>query len=291
MGEAGPVLTRRRLLRIGAMGGLAALGGGVRRKPAHRRRHHFILGHERAVTDDQQPLRPQRPLLPRPPAQPRPPTTLATTTVPPARPRRPSHDAAPTNPGRLENFRLRADRTVVQARHPAYPVDLELYDPVYDSISRTGIAYCANASDVARSLSFAREHGLPLAPRSGGHSYAGYSTTTGLVIDVSLMSHVAVKPATSPPSVPGTRLIDVYSDLRNRGSRYLQARARQSGNAGLALGGGIGVTGRLHGLTCDNIVGLKVVTADGRAVIANASTNSDLFWAVPRRGRGQLWRS
>ena len=71
---------------------------------------------------------------------------------------------------------------------PGYPVDRELYDPLFDSVHPAAIAFCANATDVARSITFARDHGLAIAARSGGHSYAGYSTTTGLVIDVSLMS-------------------------------------------------------------------------------------------------------
>jgi FAD/FMN-containing dehydrogenase len=170
---------------------------------------------------------------------------------------------------------------------PTYPVDLELYDPVYDSIKPAGIAYCANASDVARSLAFALEHGLPLTPRSGGHSYAGYSTTTGLVIDVSLMSTITVSGNIATIGA-GARLIDVYSGLAQQGVSVPAGSCPSVGVTGLALGGGIGVMGRLHGLTCDNIVGLKVVTADGRTVVADASTNSDLFWACRGGGGGNF---
>ncbi|HTT92470.1 MAG TPA: FAD-binding oxidoreductase [Acidimicrobiales bacterium] len=170
---------------------------------------------------------------------------------------------------------------------PTYPVDLELYDPVYDSIHPAGIAYCANPSDVARSIAFAREHGLPLAARSGGHSYAGYSTTTGLVIDVTLMSQVAVTGNVASVGA-GTRLIDVYSGLPPHGVSLPGGSCPSVGIAGLALGGGIGVLGRLHGLTSDNIVGLKLVTADGRTVDANATTNPDLFWACRGGGGGNF---
>ena len=71
---------------------------------------------------------------------------------------------------------------------PGYPVDLELYDPRFDGTHPAAIAFCASSSDVARSITFAREHGLALAARSGGHSYGGYSTSRGLVVDVSRMS-------------------------------------------------------------------------------------------------------
>ena len=99
---------------------------------------------------------------------------------------------------------------------PTYPIDKQIYDPVYDTVRPAGIAYCANAGDVARSLAFAREHGLPFTARSGGHSYAGYSTTTGLVIDVSLMSQLIVKGNTAKIGA-GARLIDVYSGLPQQG--------------------------------------------------------------------------
>ncbi|HXW81431.1 MAG TPA: FAD-binding oxidoreductase [Acidimicrobiales bacterium] len=170
---------------------------------------------------------------------------------------------------------------------PTYPVDLQLYDPVYDSTQPAGIAYCANASDVARSLAFAREHGLPLTARSGGHSYAGYSTSAGLVIDVSLMSSVTVNRNVATIGA-GTRLIDVYSDLAQQGVSIPAGSCPSVGVTGLSLGGGIGVMGRLHGLTSDSIVALKVVTADGRTVVANATSNSDLFWACRGGGGGNF---
>jgi FAD/FMN-containing dehydrogenase len=170
---------------------------------------------------------------------------------------------------------------------PTYAIDRALYDPVYDSIRPAGIAYCANAGDVARSIAFAREHGLPLTARSGGHSYAGYSTTTGLVIDVSLMSQLVVSGSVAKVGA-GARLIDVYSGLPQRGVSVPGGSCPSVGMAGLALGGGIGVVGRLHGLTSDNIVGLKVVMADSSVVVANASTNADVFWACRGGGGGNF---
>jgi FAD/FMN-containing dehydrogenase len=172
---------------------------------------------------------------------------------------------------------------------PTYGVDHELYDPVYDSTRPAAIAFCANAADVARCTGFARDHGLPLAARSGGHSYAGYSTTTGVVIDVSLMARVAVSPKQATATVgAGARLIDVYSDLAGQGVSVPAGSCPTVGIAGLALGGGIGVMDRLHGLTCDHIVGLEVVTAAGEVVQADAATNADLYWACRGGGGGNF---
>jgi FAD/FMN-containing dehydrogenase len=168
-----------------------------------------------------------------------------------------------------------------------YPVDLELYDPRFDGTHPAAIAFCANASDVARSITFAREHGLALTARSGGHSYAGYSTTSGLVVDVSRMSTVSVKGEVATVGA-GAELIDVYSGLAQMGVSIPAGSCPTVGIAGLALGGGIGVMDRLHGVTCDNIVGLTLVTAAGDVVRADAATNPDLYWACRGGGGGNF---
>ncbi len=170
---------------------------------------------------------------------------------------------------------------------PGYLVDLELYDPRFDGARPAAIAFCANAADVARSVTFARDHGLALTARSGGHSYAGYSTTTGLVIDVSRMSAITMAGGVAVIGA-GAQLIDVYSGLAQLGVSIPAGSCPTVGIAGLALGGGIGVMDRLHGLTCDNIVGLQLVTAAGDIVEADAGTNPDLYWACRGGGGGNF---
>jgi FAD/FMN-containing dehydrogenase len=219
--------------------------------------------------------------LPPPPT-----TTTAVTTTTTTTPVPTTAVSAPTAAD-WKNFGAGLTGRLSRPGDPSYFVDKELYDPLFDAIRPAGIAFCANASDVARSLAFAREHDLPLTARSGGHSYAGYSTSTGLVIDVSLMSQLAVSGRTARVGA-GARLIDVYTGLPQRGVSVPGGSCPSVGVAGLALGGGIGVVGRLHGLTCDNIVGLKVVTADSRTVVANATTNSDLYWACRGGGGGNF---
>jgi FAD/FMN-containing dehydrogenase len=176
---------------------------------------------------------------------------------------------------------------LVRSGDAGYLQSLQLYDSRFDGVRPAGIAYCLSGADVQKSLAFARQYGLPFAVRSGGHSYAGYSTTTGLVIDVTAMNQVSL----SGPSATvgaGARLIDVYSSLNNRGVSIPAGSCPTVGIAGLTLGGGAGVVDRLYGLTCDRLTSLQVVTADGRLVTASASANSDLFWACRGGGGGNF---
>src|SRR5580658_9452470 len=84
-----------------------------------------------------------------------------------------------------------------------------LFDPRFDALHPAGIAYCASPADVATCLAFARRHRLPVAARCGGHSYAGWSSTSGLIIDVTRMAGVSVSGGTAVVGA-GTRLIDFY---------------------------------------------------------------------------------
>jgi FAD/FMN-containing dehydrogenase len=186
-----------------------------------------------------------------------------------------------TNLGRSLTGRL------VRPSDPGYLTDLRLYDSRFDSIRPMGIAYCASVSDVQRSVEFARVHGVPFAVRSGGHSYAGYSTSTGLIIDVTPMATVATGPGTTTIGA-GARLIDVYTPLNNSGVSIPAGSCPTVGLAGLTLGGGVGVVDRAYGLTCDAMSSVVIVTADSRAVTANATTDSDLYWACRGGGGGNF---
>jgi FAD/FMN-containing dehydrogenase len=116
-----------------------------------------------------------------------------------------------------------------------------------------GIARCASADDVRSSLLWAASNSVPLAIRSGGHFYAGYSTTSGLLIDVSLMNEVGVRDANGRVRMGGgARNADVYAGLRPVNRAITHGRCMGVGVAGLVLGGGIGFSQRRHGLTCDD---------------------------------------
>jgi hypothetical protein len=174
---------------------------------------------------------------------------------------------------------------VVRPGDNGYLVDVQLYDSRYDSVRPAGIAYCANPTDVQRCVGFAQDHSMAITARSGGHSYAGYSTGPGLVVDVTMMAATTVGPGMATIGA-GARLIDIYTVLNARGVSIPGGSCPTVGIAGLALGGGAGVVGRAHGMTCDALDSLQIVTADGRLVTADNSTNNDLFWACRGGGGG-----
>jgi FAD/FMN-containing dehydrogenase len=175
---------------------------------------------------------------------------------------------------------------------PGYDTAKLLFDPKFDELRPRGIAYCATAADVAACVAFVRRFGLPVAARSGGHSYGGWSSSTGLVIDVGKLSHVTVDAAAGTARVgAGTLLIDLYSELAAHGRAVPGGSCPTVGIAGLALGGGVGVVSRLYGLSCDNIVGVQIVTADGAVRECSADSagrDADLFWACRGGGGGSF---
>jgi FAD binding domain-containing protein/berberine-like enzyme len=176
---------------------------------------------------------------------------------------------------------------LVRPSDSGYLTDLQLFDSRFDAVRPEGIAYCASATDVQRSIAFARDHGLPFAARSGGHSYAGYSTTTGLVIDVTSMATVSSGSGSATVGA-GARLIDVYSSLNAAGVSIPAGSCPTVGIAGLTLGGGVGVVDRAYGLTCDALSSIEMVTADARLVTASATLNPDLYWACRGGGGGNF---
>ncbi|HEX9040082.1 MAG TPA: FAD-binding oxidoreductase [Trebonia sp.] len=164
-----------------------------------------------------------------------------------------------------------------------------LFDPRFDGQRPAGIAYVANAHDVSTCLAFVRKFAIPFAARSGGHSYAGWSGSSGLVIDVSKLKTVAVSGTTATVGA-GTRLIDFYHGLAAKGRAVPGGSCATVGIAGLTLGGGIGVTARAYGLTCDSLESVQVVTANGAVLTATADPNqhSDLLWACQGGGGGNF---
>jgi FAD/FMN-containing dehydrogenase len=168
-----------------------------------------------------------------------------------------------------------------------YTTAKRLFDPRFDYLRPAGIAYCDSPHDVSTCLAFVRKYGVPVAARSGGHSYAGWSSTSGLIVDVTRMAGVSVSGSTATVGA-GTRLIDFYNGLDAHGRAVPGGSCPTVGISGLTLGGGIGVVGRAYGLTCDNVKSLQIVTADGQIRTASASTNSDLFWACRGGGGGNF---
>jgi hypothetical protein len=163
------------------------------------------------------------------------------------------------------------------------------FNPRFDGIAPAAVAYCQTRDDVARSLAFARAHGVVPVPRSGGHSFAGWSAGPGLVVDVSPLSNVSVDAPTKTVRVgAGTKLVDLYAALAGAGLALAGGSCPTVGIAGLTLGGGMGVLDRKYGLTCDALQSLDVVTADSQAFTSDPASHSDLWWASRGGGGGSM---
>ncbi|TMG39332.1 MAG: FAD-dependent oxidoreductase [Chloroflexi bacterium] len=139
-----------------------------------------------------------------------------------------------------------------------------LYNTRFDDARPQGIARCASADDVRAAVAFAQRYKLPLAVRSGGHSYGGWSTGPGLVIDTGPLNGVNVRSGDVVVGA-GARLVDVYAALAAAGVGIAAGSCPTVGIAGLTLGGGVGVLSRGWGLTCDSLASADIITADGRA--------------------------
>lgn len=179
--------------------------------------------------------------------------------------------------------------SLVLPNNAAYAADALLYNAKFVDLHPSAIAYCANADDVARCVAFTTAHEMAIAARSGGHSYAGYSSCAGLVVDVSRLSSISVDPRANTATVgAGAKLIDVYNAIGRAGRLLPGGSCPTVGIAGLALGGGIGVFGRKYGLTSDNLRSLRVVTADAREITASETEHADLLWASRGGGGGNF---
>src|ERR687886_1578886 len=164
-----------------------------------------------------------------------------------------------------------------------------LYSPRFDAVRPRAIVFCETVGDVVRTIRWARRYGVHLVARSGGHSYGGYSTTTGVVLDVSRLHDVRVDAAARRATVgAGALLIDVHAALAAHGLAIPIGSGPSVGIAGLTLGGGHGYLSRKLGLACDALVGLTIVTAAGEVLRCDARRHPDLFWACRGGGGGNF---
>jgi FAD/FMN-containing dehydrogenase len=148
------------------------------------------------------------------------------------------------------------------------------------------IVRCAGVADVMAVVKFGQASGMPVAVRSGGHSFPGFSVADdALVIDLSLMKGVRVDPEKRTARVQaGVLLGELDRETQAFGLAVPAGLVTHTGVAGLTLGGGIGWIMRKHGLSIDNLLSIDLVTATGEFVRASADENADLFWGV--RGGG-----
>ncbi len=200
--------------------------------------------------------------------------------------------ASVANPPTLKEWRRLGQSLIgdlVLPTDPSFSTDRLLYNAKFANLAPAGIAYCANSDDVARCIDFTNRHSLAVAARSGGHSYGGYSSCDGLVVDVSRLAAVNVNTTSNIAVVgAGARLIDVYNEVGMRDRLLPGGSCPSVGIAGLTLGGGVGVFARKFGLTCDNLRSAKVVTASGDRLTASEHHHADLLWACQGGGGGNF---
>jgi FAD/FMN-containing dehydrogenase len=153
----------------------------------------------------------------------------------------------------------------------------------FHDVRPQAVVRCASPGDVAETLAFVRRVGLRATVRSGGHCFAGRSSTGDVVLDVTPMDTVSVEAGRARVGA-GARLGDVYDSLSGHGVTIPAGCGPTVGIAGLTLGGGLGVLGRAYGLTCDSLRAAEVVLPAGRVVECDQDRYADLFWAL--RGGG-----
>ncbi|OPY99050.1 6-hydroxy-D-nicotine oxidase [Bradyrhizobium sacchari] len=152
-------------------------------------------------------------------------------------------------------------------------------------VSPRAVVHCESAADVQAAIRAAREHGLPLSVRGGGHDWAGRALCNGIVIDLSKMRHVVLGSDHRFVTIAGgARAADVTAVTDPADLAVVAGAVSCVGMTGLTLGGGYGPLIGRFGLALDNMLAAQVVLADGRIVSADDDNNADLFWAL--RGGG-----
>src|SRR5215210_1803241 len=163
-----------------------------------------------------------------------------------------------------------------------------VYNRRFEGIRPDAVVHVENTADVAAAVRWADRFDVRVVARSGGHSYAGYSSTgDGVVLDLSKLRGIHVARGRTTVG-PGAQLIDVQRALTRRGVTVPAGSCPTVGIGGLALGGGHGLAGRRFGLTSDNLLAARIVTADGRVRHVDADTHEDLYWACRGGGGGNF---
>jgi hypothetical protein len=186
---------------------------------------------------------------------------------------------------RIEWFQATFSGEMIQPNDLGYEKARKIWNASIDKHPGI-IARCAGVADVVAAVNFARENELLVAVRGGGHNVGGRALCDdGIVIDLSSMKGIHVNSKRHTARVQGgATLGDLDRETHVFGTAVPAGIVSKTGIAGLALGGGVGWLVRKYGLTCDNVLSLDIVTADGKPRVASADENQDLFWAL--RGGG-----
>jgi FAD/FMN-containing dehydrogenase len=179
------------------------------------------------------------------------------------------------------------DGQVALPGSPVYERAHKPFNARFHELRPKAIVLCATPQDVSEAISFLRRHGLEHATRSGGHCFAGHSSTPGVIIDVTPMDSVSVSGDLATVGA-GARLGELYEALQQHDLTIPAGTCPAVGVAGLTLGGGLGILGRKYGATSDRLIGAQIVLADGRILDCDESHNQDLFWALRGAGGGNF---
>ena len=182
----------------------------------------------------------------------------------------------------------RFDGAVITADHPDYATVIRSACGGAPIRSPRMVLRCRSEQDVVVAVRVVRDQGGAVAVRSGGHCFAGRSSTEGVLIDVAGLADIDVAGGRFATVGAGTRLGALYPALHAAGRTLPAGCGPTVGIAGLTLGGGIGLLGRLHGLTCDRLAAARVVLAGGEVIECDAGRHPDLFWALRGAGGGQF---
>ena len=186
---------------------------------------------------------------------------------------------------KIETLKSRVKGQIVLPNDPNYNEVREIWNAMIDRKPAV-IVQCAEADDVLHALSYARENGLEISIRGGGHNIAGSALcNNGVLIDFSHMKAIRVDAQKRRAYVePGATLGDFDKAVQAHGLATPVGINSITGIAGLTLGGGLGWLNRKYGMTVDNLVSAEMITADGRKIRVSEDENTDLFWAI--RGGG-----
>lgn len=186
---------------------------------------------------------------------------------------------------RVAAFRAALRGALITANDPGYHESRSVWNAMIDRRPAL-VARCAGVADIMAGVQFAREHGIALSIKGGGHNIAGLAVAEGgLVLDLAAMRGVWTDPRTRVARVQsGCLLGDVDRETQVHGLATVLGFVSATGVTGLTLGGGFGYASRRFGWTSDNVRAFELVTADGRVTRASEGENADLFWGL--RGGG-----
>jgi hypothetical protein len=173
---------------------------------------------------------------------------------------------------------------------PGFEAAAHVFDPRFDHVRPDAVSRPVDGADVRDAVRFCTGKGVRVRARSGGHSYAGYSTAAhGVVLDLRELATITVDARAGTATVgAGVQLIDLYSRLAHSGVTVPGGSCPSVGIAGVTLGGGFGLAARHLGLTIDSLRAVKIVTADGTLRSVDEQSDPELLWALKGGGGGNF---